>query len=81
MGLLCHTKIYVPLGLQPSGTFYIIIMCRFVFVVCLLQTIFGNKRGTHMLIDGKKHGNRDTELNMVCTQWQLLWLLWLAHAI
>ena len=44
-----------------------IINCGFVFV-CRSRTIFGNKKSAHVHLEGWKHGNRDTELNMVCTQ-------------
>ena len=40
----------------------------FVFVVCLSRTIFGNRKGAHVHLASWKHGNRDTGLNMVCTQ-------------
>ena len=42
--------------------------CEIVFVVCPLRTIFGMKEGAHVHLKGWKHGNRDTELNMACTQ-------------
>ena len=32
------------------------------------RTIFGNREGAHVQIEGEKHGNKDTGLNMVCTQ-------------
>ena len=38
------------------------------FVVCSLRTIFGMNEGAHMQTEGEKHGNKDTELNMACTQ-------------
>ena len=40
----------------------------FVFVVCVLRTIFGKKKSAHVHLEGWKHGNGDTGLNMVCTQ-------------
>ena len=39
-----------------------------VFVVCPLRTIFGMKKGAHVHLKGWKHGNKDTRLNMECTQ-------------
>ena len=36
--------------------------------VCPLRTIFGNRKVAHVHFARRKHGNRDTELNMVCTQ-------------
>ena len=39
----------------------------FVFV-CRSRTIFGKKKVAHVHLEGWKHGNKDTELNMVCTQ-------------
>ena len=45
-----------------------IINSEIVFVVCLSRTIFGMKEGAHVQIEQEKHGNMDTELNMVCTQ-------------
>ena len=49
---------YIAIYLINSG---------FLFV-CLSRTIFGKKKGAHVQIEGEKHGNRDTGLNMVCTQ-------------
>ena len=43
-----------------------LIISGFVFV-CRSRTIFGNRKGAHVHLEGWKHGNRDTELNMVCT--------------
>ena len=43
-----------------------IISSEIVFVVCSLRTIFGNREVAHVQIEQEKHGNRDTELNMVC---------------
>ena len=45
-----------------------IINCGFVFVVCPLRTIFGNRKGAHVQIEQEKHGNMDAGLNMACTQ-------------
>ena len=45
-----------------------IINSGFVFVVCSSRTIFGNRKGAHVQIEQEKHGNRDTGLNMACTQ-------------
>ena len=45
-----------------------IINSEIVFVVCVSRTIFGNRIGAHVHLESWKHGNRDTELNMVCTQ-------------
>ena len=53
------------------------VLCLF---VCLSRTIFGKKKGAHVHLEGWKHGYRDTGLNMVCTQYRLLWLLWGARA-
>ena len=53
----------------------------FCLFVCPLRTIFGSSEGAHVQIEEEKHGNRDTGLNMVCTQYRLLWLLWGARAI
>ena len=50
------------------GTLVYIIKSDFVFVVCVLRTIFGNRKGAHVHLEGWKHGNGDTGLNMVCTQ-------------
>ena len=50
------------------GTLVYLIISGFLFVVCSLRTIFGNRKGAHVQIEGEKHGNMDTELNMVCTQ-------------
>ena len=33
-----------------------------------------------MHLEGEKHGNEEVRLNMVCTQYRLLWLLWGARA-
>ena len=32
------------------------------------RTISGNRKGAHVHLEGWKHGNRDTGLNMACTQ-------------
>ena len=45
-----------------------IINSGFLFVVCSSRTIFGNRKGAHVQIEEEKHGNKDTELNMVCKQ-------------
>ena len=45
-----------------------IINSEIVFVVCVSRTIFGMKEGAHVHLKGWKHGNRDTGLNMACTQ-------------
>ena len=59
----------------------IIYIIKFGFLfVCLSRTIFGSRKGAHVQIEGEKHGNMDTGLNMVCTQWRLLGLLWLYAA-
>ena len=31
------------------------------FVVCPLRTIFGNRKGAHVHLEGLKHGNRDSK--------------------
>ena len=31
------------------------------FVVCVSRTIFGNRKGAHVHLEGWKHGNRDCE--------------------
>ena len=49
------------------GTLVYIINCGFVFV-CRSRTIFGKKKSAHVHLEGWKHGNKDTGLNMVCTQ-------------
>ena len=49
------------------GTLVYLIKSGFLFV-CRSRTIFGNRKGAHVHLEGWKHGNRDTELNMVCTQ-------------
>ena len=43
-----------------------IINFGFLFV-CRSRTIFGMKEGAHVYLEGRKHGNMDTGLNMVCT--------------
>ena len=50
------------------GPLVYIINSGFLFVVCSLRTIFGKKKSAHVHLEGWKHGNKDTELNMVCTQ-------------
>ena len=50
------------------GTLVYIINSGFLFVVCSSRTIFGNRIGAHVHLEGWKHGYRDTGLNMVCTQ-------------
>ena len=50
------------------GTLVYLIKSEIVFVVCPLRTIFGNRKGAHVHLEGWKHGNMDTGLNMVCTQ-------------
>ena len=50
------------------GVLIYIIISGFVFVVCPLRTIFGNRKGAHVHLEGLKHGNGDTGLNMACTQ-------------
>ena len=45
-----------------------IINSEIVFVVCLSRTIFGKKKSAHVHLEGWKHGNKDTDLNMACTQ-------------
>ena len=50
------------------GPLVYIINCGFVFVVCVLRTIFGNRKGAHVHLACWKHGNKDTRLSMVCTQ-------------
>ena len=45
-----------------------IINSEIVFVVCVSRTIFGKKKGAHVHLEGWKHGNIDTGLNMLCTQ-------------
>ena len=50
------------------GALVYIINSGFLFVVCPLRTIFGNREGAHVHLASWKHGNRDTGLNMVCTQ-------------
>ena len=45
-----------------------IINSGFVFVVCPLRTIFGKKIKVQVQIESEKHGNRETRLNIVCTQ-------------
>ena len=50
------------------GALVYIINSGFLFVVCPLRTIFGNRKGAHVQIEGEKHGNMDTGLKMVCTQ-------------
>ena len=50
------------------GTLVYLIISGFLFVVCLSRTIFGNREGAHVQIEQEKHGNRDTGLNMACTQ-------------
>ena len=45
-----------------------LIISGFVFVVCPSRTIFGMKEGAHVHLEGWKHGNGDTGLNMACTQ-------------
>ena len=44
------------------------IISGFLFVVCPSRTIFGNRKGAHVHLEGWKHGNREVRLNMVCTQ-------------
>ena len=55
---------------RDRGFFLVIyiIKSEIVFVVCVSRTIFGSKKGAHVHLEGWKHGNRDTGLNMVCTQ-------------
>ena len=66
---------------QPSESDNIyLIISGFLFVVCLSRTIFGNRIGAHVHLEGWKHGSKVTKLNMVCTQYRLLWLLWGARA-
>ena len=50
------------------GPLVYIINSGFLFVVCSLRTIFGNREGAHVHLEVWKHGNRDTGLNMACTQ-------------
>ena len=45
-----------------------LIISGFLFVVCSSRTIFGNRKGAHVHLEGWKHGNGDTGLNMACTQ-------------
>ena len=58
------TEIHVVWAYPPIY----MIKSDFLFVVCPLRTIFGNRKGAHVHLEGLKHGNRDTRLNMVCTQ-------------
>ena len=39
------------------------------FVVCVSRTIFGNRKGAHVHLEGWKHGNGMVGLNMACTQY------------
>ena len=57
-----------PKMLTKSNMLIYIINSGFVFVVCVSRTIFGNRKGAHVQIEGEKHGNGDPGLNMVCTQ-------------
>ena len=50
------------------GPLVYIINSGIVFVVCLSRTIFGNRKGAHVQIEGEKHGNGMVRLNMACTQ-------------
>ena len=50
------------------GTLVYIIKSDFLFVVCPSRTIFGNRKGAHVHLEGWKHGNREVRLNMACTQ-------------
>ena len=45
-----------------------LIISGFLFVVCPSRTIFGNRKGAHVHLEGWKHGNREVRLNMACTQ-------------
>ena len=49
------------------GPLVYIINSGFVFV-CRSRTIFGSKKSAHVHLEGWKHGNKVTRLNMVCTQ-------------
>ena len=49
-----------------------LIISGFLFVVCPSRTIFGNRKGAHVHLEGWKHGNVDTGLNMACEQWCVL---------
>ena len=51
---------------EPIPAIYLIIS-GFVFV-CRSRTIFGNRKGAHVHLDGWRHGYREVRLNMVCTQ-------------
>ena len=44
-----------------------LIISGFVFV-CRSRTIFGNRKGAHVHLEGWKHGNGEVGLNMACTQ-------------
>ena len=59
-----------PVGHRDSLIKYRIylIISGFLFVVCPSRTIFGMNEGAHVHLEGWKHGNKDTGLNMVCTQ-------------
>ena len=37
----------------------------FLFVVCPSRTIFGNRKGAHVHLEGLKHGNGNVGLNMI----------------
>ena len=45
-----------------------LIIFGFLFVVCSSRTIFGKKPKVHVHLASWKHGNRDTGLNMACTE-------------
>ena len=53
-------------GIRPVEPIYII-NSGFLFV-CRSRTIFGSKKGAHVQIEGEKHDNKNTGLNMVCRQ-------------
>ena len=61
----CITLLYIS-NYYPS--FIYIIISGFVFVVCSSRTIFGNRKGAHVHLEGWKHGNREVRLNMAFTQ-------------
>ena len=53
---------------EPGLRYIYLIISGFVFVVCPSRTIFGNRKGAHVHLEGWKHGNGEVGLNMVCTQ-------------
>ena len=63
-----HCRVLLPVPVAICYLVIYLIISDFLFVVCPSRTIFGNRKGAHVHLEGWKHGNREVRLNMVYTQ-------------